>query len=39
MQNSISRYENSASRSEGSNGQLELVDMKLAKVEVTINLC
>ena len=36
---STSRYENSASRSGGSNVKLELVNMKLAKVEVEINIC
>ena len=37
--NSTSRYEKSTSTSRGSNPNLELVDMKLAKVEVEINLC
>ena len=37
--NSTSRYENWASRSGDSNAKLELVNVKLAKVEVEINLC
>ena len=36
---SASRYENWASRSGDSNAKLELVNVKLAKVEVEINLC
>ena len=36
---STSRYENRASRSGDSNAKLELVNVKLAKVEVEINLC
>ena len=36
---STSRYENRASRSGDSNAKLELVNVKLAKVEVEVNLC
>ena len=37
--NSTSRYKKSTSTSRGSNPTLELVNMKLAKVKVKINLC